>query len=222
MASDEQDRVDNLEERVEVFKAHRKEATETQIVPKLFVALAVLFMASMVMGYLLWNQAADLRQERNRAETALAQVEQLNEQRAGLLEQKKATTDPAQEDALDLRLKALEERTREAVEGTTVLAGPPGLPGLDGLDGLPGPAGPAGPAGQTIVGPQGPPGPPGREGDPGQTIVGPQGPPGPQGGPGPPGPQGEPAPPAETTTTTTTTTTSPGNSGTGATWPSLP
>lgn len=199
-----QAQIDDLEERVSDFQIHRKEATETQIIPVLFGVLALLFMASCVMGFLYFRQGSELKDERNKAKDALAQVEQLNNQRRTLLEQKEATSDPTLDAALDDRLRALEDQTRGAVVAEASTAGPPGLPGLDGL---PGPPGPQGPAGQSVVGPQGPQGVPGPQG-----VAGPQGATGPQGDPGPPGPQGEPAPTTTTTTTaTTTTTTGPGN-----------
>lgn len=182
-----------------------------------YVVITALLLAAIAFGGLAgfyWWQSTE---RGDRLRRALTQVEQLNDQRRALLEQKAATADPAQQRALDERLATLEERTRKAIEGKTGTAGPPGLPGLDGLNGVPGP-----------VGPQGPPGPPGNPGTNGVAgEAGPRGPqgnpgvPGPQGEPGPAGPQGEPGPQgppgadATTTTSATTTTTGPGN-GNGA------
>jgi hypothetical protein len=174
-------------------------------------ALVFLAVMSASVATFYWWQSNERGDQLKRA---LTQVEQFNDQRRSLLEQKEHTTDPGQQQALDDRLALLEERTRKALEGKTGTAGPPGLPGLDGLNGLPGPPGPQGAPGQSVVGPQGPPGANGAAGPPGvpgQSIVGPQGPQGPQGEPGPAGPQGPPGEPAPTTTTsssTTTTTTS--------------
>lgn len=200
-------RSDELDQRTDELR--QKMRRGGRVLTALLVALGALIVLSSFLWWRTADQARALRRERNEKSAALAQVEQLNNQRQELLDRLVETADPGQQDVLSGQLAELEERTRLAVAGEAGIAGPPGLPGLDGLNGVPGPAGPAGPQG--IPGPQGEPGPsgpPGPRGEPGPA--GPQGepgPPGPQGDPGPQGPPGEPAP----TTTTTTTTTGPGN-----------
>jgi hypothetical protein len=197
---------DDLETRVEEFQIHRKQATETQIVPKLFVALAVISLVALVSLWWAVGQAQQLRRERNAKAAALTQVKQLTDQQAELQRRIAATDDPGQLKQLAEQVKALGEQARVVAEGEAGPAGPPGLPGLNGIPGDPGPAGPAGPAGPVgETGPQGPAGPAGAGGAPG-----PPGPAGPRGDPGPPGPQGEPGPagpqgePGQDATTTTT------------------
>jgi hypothetical protein len=218
---DEQERVTDLEARAEDFQVHRKQATETQIVPKLFVALAAVSLIALVSLWWAVAQAQQLRGERNAKAAALTQVKQLTDQQAELQRRIAATDDPGQLKQLAEQVRALGEQARVVADGNAGPAGPPGLPGLNGIPGDPGSPGPAGPAGET--GPQGPPGGAGANGAPGPPgPAGPRGdpgPPGPQGEPGPagaqgePGPQGPPGQDATTTTTTepaTTTTTGPG------------
>jgi hypothetical protein len=195
---------DDLEARVEEFQIHRKQATETQLVPKLFVALAVVSLVALVSLWWAVGQAQQLRRERNAKAAALTQVKQLTDQQAELQRRIAATDDPAQLKQLSEQVKALGEQARVVADGAAGPAGPPGLPGLNGIPGDPGPPGPTGPAGE--AGPQGPAGPAGVNGTPGAAgPTGPRGdpgPPGPQGEPGPAGPQGEPGHDATTTTTT--------------------
>jgi hypothetical protein len=203
--SDQPTSPDDLDARVEDFQVHRKQATETQIVPKLFVALAVVSLIALVSLWWAVGQAQQLRRERNAKAAALQQVKQLTDQQAELQRRIAATDDPGQLKQLAEQVRALGEQARVVAEGEAGPAGPPGLPGLNGIPGDPGPAGPAG-----ETGPQGPVGPAGVNGTPGAPgPAGPRGdpgPPGPQGEPGPAGPQGEPGQDAATTTTTTTTT----------------
>lgn len=213
---DEQGKVSSLEGRIEEFQKHRQEATETQIIPRLFGVLALLFLASMFMGFLYWRQGNELRAERDRKAAALAQVDQLSAQQAELQRRIAETDDVGQLKQLAGQVEDLRAKTAVAVAGEAGIAGPPGLPGLNGVPGDPGPAGPPGEPGPVGSpgpgGATGPPGPPGPRGDPGPP--GPQGEPGPPGAQGEPGPQGPPGEPAPTTTNTepaTTTTTRPGN-----------
>jgi hypothetical protein len=212
MGSDEQGRVDDLEGRVELFKAHRKDATETQIIPKLFAVMAFLFLVTVASLWWAIDQTGDLRRERNQKAAALTQVQQLTNQQIELQRRLDITSDPAQRDDINDQIDALTNRTQDVAERTAGPAGPPGLPGLDGLPGVPGPPGP--PGGQ---GPPGEAGPPGATGSPGPAgaggTPGPAGRQGEPGEPGPAGPQGPPGQDAPTTTSSsssTTTTTGPG------------
>lgn len=203
-------RSDDLDQRTDEFRGNQPRRSN-RLLTATMVALAVLIVLSSFLWWRTAYQAQALRQERNQKAAALAQVEQLNNQRKELLERLVQTGDPGQQDALSAQLRELEDRTRLAVQGEAGIAGPPGLAGLDGLNGLPGPPGPAGPQGDP--GPPGTPGAPGLAGAPGPAgSPGGPGPVGPQGDPGPPGPQGPPGEPATTTTTAppeeTTTTTS--------------
>jgi hypothetical protein len=208
--TDEETKPNDLETRVEEFQAHRKQATENQIVPKLFVALAAVSLVALVSLWWAVDEAQQARRERNAKAAALQQVKQLTVQQAELQLRIASTDDPGQLKQLAEQVKALGEQARVVADGNAGPAGPPGLPGLNGIPGDPGPSGPAGPAGET--GPQGPPGVAGASGTPGAAgPVGPRGDPGPagpQGEPGPAGPQGEPGPqgpPGQDATTTTTT-----------------
>lgn len=195
--SDEQDIADDFEGRVSEFQAHRKAATESQLVPKLFIGLAVLFLAACVLGWWAVDQSADLRRERNDKANALQLVKQLSDKQAELQKRLDATADPATREAINDELDALTNRTQDVAGSDAGPAGPPGLPGLDGLpgaQGAPGPPGAQGPPGEG--GPPGPQGVPGPPGDPGPA--------GPPGAPGPPGPAGPPGPPGPEATTTTT------------------
>lgn len=211
-------RADELDDRVSRYRIQQRRSDK--LLPFLLVALALLIALSSVLWWRTARQARELAEQRNEKAAALAQVDQLNEQRLALLDRLEGTGDPAQQEALNEQLRDLAVRTERITEGEAGVAGPPGLPGLDGLNGLPGPAGPPGPQG--VPGSSGQSGANGLNGAPG--VPGPAGPqgqpgvPGPQGEPGPQGPPGEPAtttttttpaPPPEETTTTTTTTTAP-------------
>lgn len=199
-----------LGDQMEIVAGHR--ARRNTLVKVLGVALTVTLVALFVALVLLARQYQEVQRQRDRAKSALAQVEQFTDQIADLRTQKTATVDPAVIDTLDRRIEALAQRTADVAKAEAGPSGPPGAPGLNGLDGLPGKDGAPGQPGTT--GPQGPPGPAGEPGRPGATGQagkdGADGAAGATGPAGPPGPQGPPGEAAPTTTSSSTTTTTRG------------
>lgn len=175
---------------------------------KVFLIISGLLLSSLIFaglaGYYWWQSD----QRGDALGKALAKVEQFNDQRRIVLEEKEQPgLTPEQVAELDGRLILLEERTRTALDGNTSKIGAPGLNGLPGPKGDSGPQGPSGPQGvQGLQGVQG------IRGD-----TGPQGIQGPKGETGEQGPQGPPGQDATTTTSTSTTTTSTSTSSTSST-----